>query len=162
SRPSDHQTQAQIFDQRAGDDANTLTLSRYWSRISLGERVNINDVEIIRLIKEVPLTLWMGTIYDSKTNHSTPLVTAGRLETLKPSDRWRPVYNQDNAAIFYNERSAPRVWLTPRAERVDGEEALRRIRGESVQTFDPWRTALLEIDSRAAPTPTALPDQEVL
>src|SRR5262249_30171154 len=65
-----------IFDQKDGDAANTITLSRYWSRIPLGERVKVDTVEITRLIKEVPLTFWMGTVYDSQTRHSTSLVTA--------------------------------------------------------------------------------------
>src|SRR5262249_12958544 len=125
------------------------------------ERLKVDSVEIARSIKEVPLTLWMGTIYDSQTKHSTPLVTASQVLPVKSSDRWRPVYNQDNAAIFSNERSAPRAWLTPKAERVNAEEALRRIRGEGDQPFDPQRTALLEMDSAASAAP-ALPSQESL
>jgi len=38
-----------------------------------------------------------------------------------------------------------RAWLVAEAEAVDGEEALRRIRGESGIDFDPRRTALLEV-----------------
>jgi hypothetical protein len=151
-RPPAQRSMAPIFDQRAGDAANTFTVTRYWSRISLGERVKVDNVEITRLIKDVPLTLWMGTIYDSQTGRSTPLVTASRLQAVKGFDRWRPVYNQDNAAIFYNEKSLPRVWLTPKAERVDENEALRRIRGESERPFDPRQTALLEIEPGTAPT----------
>jgi hypothetical protein len=152
SRPSARRAGAQIFDQRAGDAANTFTLSRYWSRIPLGERMKIDSVEITRLIKEVPLTVWMGTVYDSQAKRSTSLVTASQIRPVNPMGRWRPVYNQDNAAIFYNERAAPRVWLAAEAERVDAEEALRRIRGESARAFDPRRTALLEMGPGAAPT----------
>jgi len=35
---------------------------------------------------------------------------------------------------------------------VDGEEALRRIRGESAQQFDPRRTALLEVAQQDLPS----------
>jgi hypothetical protein len=45
----------------------------------------------------------------------------------------------------------PRAWLVTHAEAVDGEEALRRIRGESAQPFDPRRTALLEVAKQDLP-----------
>jgi hypothetical protein len=38
------------------------------------------------------------------------------------------------------------------AEAVDGEEALRRIRGESDREFDPRRTALLEVKPEELPS----------
>ncbi len=142
---------APVFDQRPGDNANSFAAYRYWSRIFLGERLKIDRIEISRLIKDVPLTLWIGTIYDSQTDRSIPLVTTNRLQEIKNSDRWRPVYDQDNCLILQNERALPRAWLVAEAESVDEEEALRRIRGESPRPFDPRQTALLEIEPGAMP-----------
>ncbi len=45
----------------------------------------------------------------------------------------------------------PRAWLVSEAEAVDGEEALRRIRGESLPEFDPTRTALIEVPQAELP-----------
>jgi len=70
---------------------------------------------------------------------------------LPDTQRWQPVYDRDGAIILRNHRALPRVWLVGEAEAVDGEEALRRIRGESRQLFDPRRTALLEVSPQALP-----------
>jgi hypothetical protein len=48
-------------------------------------------------------------------------------------------------AALDNTRALPRAWLVAEAESVDGEEALRRIRGDGARAFDPRRTALLEV-----------------
>jgi hypothetical protein len=65
--------------------------------------------------------------------------------------------------VVRNRRAQPRAWLVAEAEAVDGEEALRRIRGESsgngssgsdgssAQKFDPRRTALLEVRADELP-----------
>ncbi|HEY0099417.1 MAG TPA: YfhO family protein, partial [Pyrinomonadaceae bacterium] len=54
-----------------------------------------------------------------------------------------------------------RAWLVGEAEALDGEEALRRIRGESLTAFDPRRTALLEVKPEELPklTGAALPPE---
>lgn len=57
--------------------------------------------------------------------------------------RWEPVYDHDSLLIMRNRRALPRAWLVSEAESVDGEQALRRIRGDG-RAFDPRRTALLE------------------
>jgi hypothetical protein len=58
-------------------------------------------------------------------------------------DRWEAVYDREGLLIVRNTRACPRAWLVAEAEAVDGEEALRRIRGGGA-TFDPRRTALVE------------------
>jgi hypothetical protein len=65
--------------------------------------------------------------------------------------RWQPVYNRDGVVVWQNQRALPRAWLVAEAVAVDGEEALRRIRGEGAHTFEPRRTALVET------APTELP-----
>jgi len=59
--------------------------------------------------------------------------------------RWQPVYDRQGALILRNLDTLPRAWLAPQAEAVNETEALRRIRGEADQSFDPLRTALLEV-----------------
>jgi len=59
--------------------------------------------------------------------------------------RWQTEQEFDGIVILRNRRAQPRAWLVGEAEAVDGEEALRRIRGESTRAFDPRRTALLEV-----------------
>src|SRR5262249_26363802 len=54
-------------------------------------------------------------------------------------------YDRQGALILRNLDTLPRAWLAPQAEAVNETEALRRIRGEAGQSFDPLRTALLEV-----------------
>jgi hypothetical protein len=63
--------------------------------------------------------------------------------------RWQQVANFDGVVVLRNSRACPRAWLVGAAEPVDGEEALRRVRGEPsldgvARDFDPLRTALVE------------------
>jgi hypothetical protein len=81
-----------------------------------------------------------------RNEHSTTQDHAEiRLPDELSRDKWRVVYNADDILILHNERALPRAWLVAEAEAVDGEEALRRIRGESTREFDPRRIALLEV-----------------
>ena len=59
--------------------------------------------------------------------------------------RWQPAAEFDGVVVLRNLRALPRAWLVAEAESVDGEEALRMIRGEGAREFDPRRTALLEV-----------------
>jgi hypothetical protein len=62
------------------------------------------------------------------------------------SGRWTVARVEGNVAVLDNARALPRAWLAAEAEAVDGEEALRRIRGDdNARAFDPRRTALLEV-----------------
>jgi hypothetical protein len=74
------------------------------------------------------------------------------------SSAWQPVYEQRETLILRNTRVLPRAWLVAEAEAVDGEEALRRIRGEGAHAFDPRRTALIEVAPAELPS---LPGGEV-
>jgi hypothetical protein len=63
--------------------------------------------------------------------------------------RWQRVADFDGVVVLRNSRACPRAWLVGAAEPVDGEEALRRIRGEPsldgvARDFNPLRSALLE------------------
>ena len=64
---------------------------------------------------------------------------------------WQTEQEFDGIVILRNLRARPRAWLVGKAEAVDGEEALRRIRGESEHEFDPRRTALLEVTPQELP-----------
>jgi hypothetical protein len=65
--------------------------------------------------------------------------------------RWREVYDDGVAVVWKNSRALPRAWLVSEVEAVDGEEALRRVRGEGAREFDPRRTALLEVKQEELP-----------
>jgi hypothetical protein len=73
------------------------------------------------------------TLVRPDTQPPAPIATA----------RWEPVYNADGLLIMRNRYAMPRAWLVAKVESVDGEQALRRIRGGGAD-FDPRRTALLE------------------
>ncbi len=131
---------APIFDSRAGDAAHSFVANRYWARFKLDGPEQIVLVEIVNVTRGATLDLARATLFDSRTTGiSTPLVAATR------SEFWTTVYDRDQVQILHNTRALPRAWLVTEAQAVDGEEALRRIRGESEQEFDPRRTVLLEV-----------------
>ncbi|HYP02579.1 MAG TPA: hypothetical protein VER76_20480, partial [Pyrinomonadaceae bacterium] len=72
-------------------------------------------------------------------------------DALDPA-RWQTEEEFDGIVILRNGRALPRAWLVAEAEAVDGETALRRIRGEDERHFDPRRTALLEVAPSELPT----------
>ncbi|HEY0099420.1 MAG TPA: hypothetical protein VGB76_10770, partial [Pyrinomonadaceae bacterium] len=79
---------------------------------------------------------------------TTPTVEARGAEAdgdALDATRWQREEEFDGVLVLRNERALPRAWLVGEAEALDGEEALRRIRGESLTAFDPRRTALLEV-----------------
>ncbi len=143
---------AHVFDSSAGDDAGSFTAHRYRALVSLGGRAAVEQVEIENVAREASLTLWKATVFDSETKRSTTLAHAlTRLPAELDTDKWRAAYDADDILILRNERALPRAWLVAEAEAVDGEEALRRIRGESRHEFDPRRTALLEVSPGELP-----------
>jgi hypothetical protein len=105
--------------------------------------MTVDRLEIVNLSKNVVLILNKATLYDSATNFSMPL-------PHYDLNKWKPVYDDGAAQILRNEKALPRVWLVAEAEAVDGEEALSRIRGRG-PSFDPRRTALLEVQPRRLP-----------
>jgi hypothetical protein len=85
------------------------------------------------------------------------LPVAATPPNLSPA-RWETMLERDGVLVLRNRRAQPRAWLVAKAEAVDGEEALRRIRGESrdgngdsALKFDPRRTALLEVRADELP-----------
>jgi hypothetical protein len=135
---------APVFDSFPGDEQNSFIFHRYWTRLPLDERVQVNRIEITNVSPRAVLGLWKMTLYDSATRFSMPL-------PHYDLNRWEPAYEQDGVEIIRNKRVLPRVWLATEAVAVDGEEALRRIRGESEQAFDPAQTALLEVSQQELP-----------
>lgn len=78
---------------------------------------------------------------NSATDRVTPLAGFD----LDPA-RWQTAYDEGGVVVLRNERALPRAWLVAEAIATDGETALRRIRGEDLETeFDPRRTALMEV-----------------
>jgi membrane protein YfhO len=135
---------ARVFDSFPGDETNSFVSHRYWTRIPLEERVRVERIEITNVSPHALFGIAKMTLYDSATGFSMPL-------PHYDLNRWEPVYDKDGVKILRNKRVMPRVWLVAEAEAVDGEEALGRIRGESVHPFDPLRTALLEVPPSELP-----------
>jgi hypothetical protein len=121
-----------------------LTLERY-SR-ALGN-VWINTVETRRGFPKDSNLFNPGSHVLDLLNMSF-LITAdvpGEPDELSDTGRWQTIYDEGGVRVLKNNRARPRVWLVAEAEAVNGEEALRRIRGEGARDFDPSRTALLEM-----------------
>jgi hypothetical protein len=95
-----------------------------------------------------------ATTSDGKTETNDDNVSAGdtgkvnhvALPPTLDASRWRLIYASDGVWVLQNLRAQPRAWLVGEVASVDGEEALRRIRGEHGEDvpFDPQRTALVE------------------
>ena len=130
---------APVFDSRAGDPMNSFSASRYWTRLSLGERTSVSKIEITNTMQSGSLAVWKITLYDAASKQSVPLVRP----VLDPT-RWQTAAEFEGVLVVRNTRVLPRAWLVAEAESVEGEEALGRIRGESSRQFDPLRTALIE------------------
>jgi hypothetical protein len=150
---------APVFDSAPGDAANSFPSHRYWARINLGASLNLRRIEITNTTPAATLNLSKATLYDSVQNRAAPL--SATPHGLSPA-RWETAFEQDGVLVVRNLRALPRAWLVAEAEAVDGEEALRRIRGESggdgsginggsAQKFDPRRTALLEVGADELP-----------
>ena len=65
--------------------------------------------------------------------------------------RCQPAAEFDGVVVLRNLRALPRAWLVSEVESVDGEEALRRVRGYGGCAFDLLRTALLEVTPHELP-----------
>jgi hypothetical protein len=128
---------APVFESFPGDDRNSFSGYRYWTRVNLGKKVRIQSLVMRRMVSSVSLGLWKAAIYDSTSGNSAPL-------SLNISEKLAPVRQQGNAAIYRNVQALPRVWLVAEAEAVNGVQALRAVRGESSKPFDPRRIALIE------------------
>ncbi|HEX8069128.1 MAG TPA: YfhO family protein [Pyrinomonadaceae bacterium] len=144
---------ASVFDSRPVDEAGGYAAHRYWTRLALGARVRVTEVEVENVSALAPLALYKATVYDVTTQRSLPLLLSqrSRYAALDPQ-HWRAVYDREGVLILENARALPRAWLVAEAAAVDGEEALRLIRGETTRDFDPTRTALLEVRAEELPT----------
>ena len=139
---------APVFDRVPGDAANSFAAQRYLARIPLGARLSLARIEITNAAAHATLALWKASLYDAAHGQS---VTLADLPASLDAERWAAVFNQDGVVVWQNGRACPRAWLVAEAEAVDGETALRRIRGDDGRAFDPRRTALLEVRPEELP-----------
>jgi Bacterial membrane protein YfhO len=137
---------APLFDSRPGNPANTFSSHRYWTHVPLGGRRNINRIEITNSNQAVTLALWKLTVYDSQTRTSIPISSS----PLDPQ-RWQLEADFDGVIVLRNTRALPRAWLVAEVQPTDAETALKQIRGVENQSFDPKRTALVEVAAGAVP-----------
>jgi hypothetical protein len=129
---------APVYDSTPVGGADGYAAHRYQTSLALDGSVRVRRVEITNVSEAARLGIYEATFVEAQTQRSIPLA-------VPYSNVWQPVYEQNTTLILHNLRACPRAWLVAEAEAVDGEEALRRIRGESPHEFDPRRTALLEV-----------------
>lgn len=129
---------ATVFDQRPGDAENTFASYRYWARLKLDASERIERVQITNLSQTATISLWKLSLLNSQDRRALPL-------WLAPSPAWTEAFEDRGVEVLKNNRALPRAWLVTQAHAVDGEEALRAIRGESLEPFDPRETVLLEV-----------------
>jgi hypothetical protein len=132
---------ATVFDSTPGDAWHSFDSHRYLALVALGQHLRVARVEIANVSERAGLVLSKASLYDSARKESTTLAPSA---TNLDAARWRLSYDRDGVWIVENLRAMPRAWLVSEVEAVDGEEALRRIRGEGEKDFDPRRTALVE------------------
>jgi hypothetical protein len=135
---------APVFEQTMVADENPFPAYRFKTTVRFNEPVNVLRVEVSNVSKVAGLAIFRAFLTDSRTQKSIPLFSL-------TSDSLKPVFERDFTLILRNTRALPRAWVVTQAESVDGEEALKRIRGESAKPFDPRLTALLEVDPSQLP-----------
>src|SRR4030095_6944848 len=133
---------APIFDSFRDPGPPPFRALRYLARIPFGRRMDVKQVSIGALPGAPPLRFWKASVFDTSTKRTATLLEASRIPALEES-RWQTAYERGGALILRNLRVLPRAWLTPSAESVTADEALRRIQGTSETPFDTRRTALL-------------------
>ncbi|MGH9849409.1 MAG: YfhO family protein [Blastocatellia bacterium] len=126
-----------VFASAPGDERSSFPALRYWTTFNLGEKTAVDRVEMNCVAEGVTLFVWRAALYDSSGRGAFPL-------TRRLPDHWRKIYDHDDVQIYENPRALPRAWMVPKVVAVSDEEALRAIRGESDQPFDPRELALLE------------------
>ncbi|MGE0128093.1 MAG: YfhO family protein [Blastocatellales bacterium] len=136
-KPAVRHSLPRIFLKLPGDEQNSFPALRYWTKFDLGEKTTVDRIEMKSVVESVTLFVWRTTLYDSSGHGAFPL-------TRRLPNHWRKVYDHDDVQIYENPRALPRAWMVPKVESVSAEEALRRIRGESEQPFDPRELALFE------------------
>jgi len=126
-----------VFDTYPADAQNSFSALRFQTKFDFGEKVIVDRVEVKNVDDLASLIIWKATLYDSTGEEV--VVLRQRLPA-----HWRKVYDHDNATIFENPNALPRAWLVTSAKIVSEEQALKAIRGESQEPFDPRQVALLE------------------
>ncbi|MFN0120969.1 MAG: hypothetical protein ACKV2V_10740 [Blastocatellia bacterium] len=142
--PSIKHGRAEIFDSYPGDNQNSYQAHRYWTRIGLGKRVRLRQVEFIRTTDKGRVLVWSVSLHDTATARSIPLTT-------QIPSHWEKVFSHDVMTVFRNKRVLPRAWLVAEAESAGPEGSLFRIQGKSLKPFDPRRTVLLEKPAHELP-----------
>jgi len=135
---------APIFDSNQIEGPPGFPAHRYKTLIQFEKPARVTEVEITNVTQAAPVGVYSASLVNSKTGITEAL-------GYKPADNWQPVYEQQETLIMRNSRALPRAWLVAEAEAVEGEEALRRIRGDSATEFDPRRSALLEVRPEELP-----------
>ncbi len=141
---------APVFDKYPGDANGSFDAYQFLSRIPLGERVDLDRIEISELIPGVPVTVVKATMVGEDGRKSTPLIGLkpdegpSEFGWLRDGARWEKVYDRDEVLMLKNKRALPRAWLVGSARVVSDGEALRQIRGLEANAFNPRETVLLE------------------
>jgi hypothetical protein len=142
---------ATVFDSTPGDESHSFDSHRYLALVPLGEHVRVARVEIANVDGVATLNVSRASLHDSSGGRSSPLAKTSAGAATLDVTRWRAEYDDGVAVVWRNLRAMPRAWLVAEVEALDGEEALRRIRGEGEKEFDPRRTALLEVSAEELP-----------
>ncbi len=137
-KPTIRHSLAKIFESVPGGD---FPIYRFQSRFDVGEPLALDRIEIANVSKHATLMISKATAYESDGNGAFLL-------TQRLPGHWRKVYDYDSVQIYENPRVLPRAWIVPRAQVVTEEEALRAIRGESEQPFNPRELSLVEKPER--------------
>ena len=126
-----------VFDSQPVDAQNSFQALRFQTKFELGETVLVDRAEVKNVDDLASLIIWKATLYDSAGKEA--YVLRQRLP-----EHWRKVYEHDSVTIFENPNALPRVWMVPTAKAISEEDALKAIRGESKEAFNPREIALLE------------------
>jgi hypothetical protein len=146
---------AKVFDQQVSDGANSFPAYHYWTNVKFDPPAEIDHLVLQSKTPRAELVVWRTGLYSLQPRQLVAVFA-------RLPEHWRKVYDQEQVQIFENARALPRLWLTPQAEAVSPEEALKRIRGESTQPFDPRRTTLLETVPVGTPAELRAPSDNQL
>ena len=133
-KPTIRHQLAKVFETVSGGD---FPIYRFQSRFDVGESLSLDRIEIVNVSKHATLMISKATAYDYTGDGAFLL-------TQRLPEHWRKVYDYDSVQIYENPKVLPRAWIVPRAQVVTEEEALRAIRGESPQPFNPRELAFVE------------------
>ncbi len=142
---------APVFDRAPGDSAGNYSALRFVTQLSFGQPLSVERIEIVSVKSGVSLAVWKATVFNSQDGRSSPVTSRNQANQLDPS-RWVIEKEFDGVVILRNTRRLPRAWLVAEALAVDEEDSLKRIQGVGSESFDPRRTALLEMRDDQLPS----------